>query len=81
MCLFHKWELIGLYYEEYSPKYYNYGVKTLELYKCGKCRKEKFEIIDDCKVTYGSILNDRVKYLRNNDYKDISVYKRAKIGG
>ncbi len=79
MCIFHKWELVGIFYEEYSPRYYNYGLKTLEVYRCKKCNREEIIIIDDYRVTFNMMYSDKIDSLKAKGIKDIIEYKINRI--
>lgn len=75
MCILHKWELFGVFYEEYSPKMSNYGVRVIEVYKCFECGKEKFKRTDKLEAIYSSTISEKITSLKSKGVKDIMIYK------
>ncbi|MGL5715194.1 MAG: hypothetical protein ACRCX2_19410 [Paraclostridium sp.] len=78
-CLFHKWELVGLTYEEFSPKFNNYGLRTYKIERCKKCRKRKMKQLDKYLNTYSLIRDDTIQRLKDEGFISINEYRKVEI--
>lgn len=79
LCLFHKYELTGMFYEEYTPITDNYGLKLVEVHKCIKCGKEVGKVIDNRREVFITSHRERIINLKQKGIKDIVEYKLSKI--
>ena len=73
-CIFHKWEVKGLYYKPVASRGWGYGIRLIEELYCDKCNKTKYITVE----TYNH--DSRTAYKQKlREIKDLGVrnfYKR-----
>ena len=67
-CIFHKWEVKGLYYKPVASRGWGYGIRLIEELHCEKCGKTKYITIE----TYNN--DSRIAYKQKlREIKDLGV--------